>query len=213
MLGDIITIKDEFFQTSKSIVQQLSKRNFWNNKFVIAIAGESGSGKSVTATCLQQELLFENKKALVLHLDDYFKLPPKTNHEAREKDISRVGVQEIRLGLVQLHINEFLENKSEILKPIVHYKENKILAEQVDIEKYDCIIVEGTYSFFLENLNFKIFLDSTFQESKKRRDARGREKSSLFIESVLKIEQAIIRSRRIQSNLIFDHNYNLILTQ
>lgn len=213
MLGDVITIKDEFFKTSTSIVQQLSKRRFWNNKFIIAIAGESGSGKSVTATCLQRELQLYNKKSLILHMDDYFKLPPKSNHEAREKNLSRVGVQEVRLSLIQLHINEFLENKPEILKPVVHYNENKILSEKISIDEYDCLIVEGTYSYFLENLNFKIFLDSTFQETKIRRDERGRERSSLFIESVLKIEQAIIRSKRIQSNLIFDHNYNLILTQ
>lgn len=213
MLGDVITIKDEFYTTSRSIVNHLIKKSFWNNKFIIAIAGESGSGKSVTATCLQNELELLNKKALILHMDDYFKLPPETNHKARELNIAHVGTGEVRLELIQLHINEFLCDKPEILKPIVHYKENKILAEKIELDEYDCLIIEGTYSFFLKNISFKIFLDSTYVETKSRRAERGRELQSEFIERVLKIEQKIIRSKRIQSNLLFDHNYNIILTQ
>ena len=64
------------------------------DRVVIAIAGESGSGKSVTATTLAGELDATGIVTIVLHQDDYFLLPPRTNHEHRVHDLRNVGPHE-----------------------------------------------------------------------------------------------------------------------
>lgn len=207
MLGDIINIRKEYFHTAKSIVAIMKQHDFWNRKFAVGLSGESGSGKSVTAVCLQQELADANKKALILHLDDYFKLPPQSNHEKRIESIENVGPQEVHLALLQLHLDSFKNGTPEILKPQVHYKLNQILAETILLEGYDCLIVEGTYALLLEHFDFKIFMDRTFQETKQQRDLRGRESSSAFIEQVLEKEHGIIRPLKKRADLIVNKEY------
>lgn len=215
MLGDIINIRSEYFHTAKSIVEILIQQPFWNNKFVIGLSGESGSGKSVTAVCLQQELAASNKKALILHLDDYFKLPPQTNHENRLKTLENVGPHEVRLSLLQSHIDAFQSGSLEILKPQVNYKLNQILAETVVLNGYDCMIVEGTYSLLLENFNFRIFMDRTYLETKQQRVDRGRDENSAFIEEVLSKEHLLIRPLKKLAHLVVNKTYQpeLITTE
>ena len=63
---------------------------------MIAITGESGSGKSEMAQVLMEGLVARGNKVLVLGQDDYFKLPPHSNHQHRNKDISRVSRAHLR---------------------------------------------------------------------------------------------------------------------
>ena len=65
----------------------------------VTVAGESGSGKSEIAHCIAEVLEGEGKRALVLGQDDYFKLPPKSNHNRRLEGIDWVGPGEVRLDI------------------------------------------------------------------------------------------------------------------
>lgn len=56
MIGDVIDIKPEYINTAREIVS-LCGNHFFDKKRVILVAGESGSGKSVTAVSLQKVLL------------------------------------------------------------------------------------------------------------------------------------------------------------
>ena len=46
---------------------------------MIGVAGESGSGKSVTATALVAALDAAGVRTAIIHQDDYFLRPPRTN--------------------------------------------------------------------------------------------------------------------------------------
>src|SRR4051812_47258981 len=76
-------------------------------RLVIGIAGESGSGKSITATALAQVLRETGRPTVVLHQDDYFVRPPRANHEHRCADLSSVGPQEVDLARLAGHIADF----------------------------------------------------------------------------------------------------------
>lgn len=209
MLGDIINIRGEYFDTSKEIFAHLKSIPSWGNeKFVIGIAGESGSGKSVTAICLQHTLSENGKTALILHLDDYFKLPPRTNHETRLENIDLVGPSEVNLELLQENINAFISGKTEMYRPLVNYKLNQILAESIPLQSYNCLIVEGTYTYALDHLDTLIFMDRTFIETKKQRDARGRDIQNEFVERVLEIEHQLIRPSKSNAHIIIDNKYH-----
>jgi len=60
-------------------------------RVVIAVAGESGSGKSTTASSLGRELSTRGVSTGLIHQDDYFLRPPRTNHEYRLLDLRHVG--------------------------------------------------------------------------------------------------------------------------
>jgi uridine kinase len=211
MIGDKITIRPEYFSIAEKIAEQIKKKNLIETspQLVIGIAGESGSGKSVTALCLQQVLEQQNKKVVVLHQDDYFILPPKTNHAARQQNEKQIGPQEVNLILLQHHIHDFVNQASEITKPIVNYNENKIESQQLDISNADVLIIEGTYVLQLQQLNHKIFMARTYLDTVQQRKDRAREQHSDFIEHVLQIEHAIISNQKQKADMIVLKDYSL----
>mgnify|MGYP001186891097 CR=1 FL=1 len=87
MLGDKIIIEKQHKDAGRLIGQKIlhSIRNF-QNKFILTISGESGSGKSETATALSEFLTKSDIYNLILRQDDYFIYPPKTNNLMRRKD-------------------------------------------------------------------------------------------------------------------------------
>jgi uridine kinase len=190
MIGDKIHIRDEYYKLSDEIYQEIEKRGLLAKpKFTVGIAGESGSGKSVTAICLQRKLLEYGIQTLVFHIDDYFKLPPKSNHQARIKDIKNVGSHEVNLALAESHCNAFMENVSELKKPIINYHENVILEEVVSFSGIQCLILEGTYALKASDLNYRIYMSRTYKDTKIQRKNRARDEDSEFIEKILEIEQ------------------------
>lgn len=214
MVGDVIELKEKHLATAKEITALL-KKNFplnGNQKIAIGIAGESGSGKSVTAFALKKILEQENVKSLVLQMDDYFKLPPKTNHENRLKSLDNVGILEVDLEKLSQNIKDFKTESAEIEKPLVYYSENLISSEKIDTSGYEVIIVEGTYILKIEEFDFKIFIDRNYRDTHENRMKRNRDEQSDFVEKVLEIEHHIIRSFKNNADLILGKNYELVNT-
>lgn len=213
MIGDVINIKPHYLETSAEIFKLIEKHEprFSNRKFVIAIGGESGSGKSVASMCLQKVLLEKNIKSLVFHLDDYFHFPPKTNHNRRLEDITRVGSQEVDLVKINQNILDFKAEKGQIVKPEINYNSNEILEDILFTENINVLIVEGTYSLMLKNLDYAIFMDRTYIETKENRIKRGRDVEDIeFVEQVLDIEHNLIRPTRQNASVIVTNEYKVI---
>lgn len=212
MKGDIIHIKPIYFETSEAIISKMPSKDLLN-KYVIVIGGESGSGKSVAAVCLQKLLHNENINSVIIHQDDYFFLPPKSNHQNRVKNIENVGTQEVNLMLLQQHIFDFKKNKESIEKPLVDYDNNTISTEIIEIKNAQVLILEGTYSLKLTHADLTIFMDRTYKETVLQRTERGREQFDEFIEKVLFIEHQIIRRTKEYAQLIVNKNYLVETTE
>ena len=209
MIGDVIHIKSEYYQTADAILGLLELSG--DHRKVLLVGGESGSGKSVTAMCLQQRLHLKGVSALVLHQDDYFHLPPKTNHEKRLNDVQWVGLQEVKLDLLQIHLNMFLDHQPTLTKPLVNYRTNGILEENVPLSAYQIIIIEGTYVLQLHDAHTGIFMDRNYQQSRAQRLSRNREPYDEFIEQVLQIEHIIIRGLRPKAHILVNPDYSVTL--
>ena len=179
-------------------------------KFITTVAGESGSGKSEVAAVFA-ELLFEKKEieSIIIQQDDYFVYPPKTNAEMRRKDIGHVGIQEVRLELLDENLSEILNGKNEIEKPLVFFDEDRIIKEKVSLEGIKAVIVEGTYTTLLKNVHQHIFIDRSYVDTRKSRRQRAREKQDEFLEKILEIEHKIISSHKSQADIIIMHDYGV----
>jgi sucrose-phosphate synthase len=122
MRGDSIVVEEHHIKAAAKIVKivtQLIEQH--HGKYTIFIAGESGCGKSETATALATALSASGKSCLILQQDDYFVYPPRTNDQTRRLDIGWVGPQEVRLDLLDGHLQAFREGASIIEKPLVIY--------------------------------------------------------------------------------------------
>lgn len=209
-IKESLEIKEEYFELTKQVVEQLKKHTqLGKEKIVICVAGESGSGKSVTAKCLQIELEKSNIHSIILHQDGYYKLPPKENHIKRKNDISWVGVNELRLDLMQQHIDQFRAKEKVIDIPTINYKSNKFISNSIILKGKSVLIVEGVYSFFLKGIDYKIFMSRTFKDTLEKRKARSREEYDPFVERVLEIEHSIVSKQKNLANSIISKDYNI----
>ena len=176
--------------------------------FIITIAGESGSGKSEVAEALSDVFSEQDIGSVILQQDDYFVYPPRTNEEMRRKNIAHVGLSEVRLDLLDRNLEDILEGKSEITKPLVIFEEDRIIGETVRLEGARTVIVEGTYTTTLKNVHRRVFIDRTYIDTREKRKLRARETQDAFLEQVLKIEHDIISSHRSRADIIITGDYD-----
>lgn len=206
-----LNIKNEYFDLAIYLYSRmLATGTLSTTKLTIAIGGESGSGKSTTAYCLQQELINQGFNSVVLHMDSYFKLPPKDNHKQRKISLDFVGPQEVNLEELNDSLISFKENICEIQVPIVSYEENKFTNREIDLSSIDVMIIEGVYSFMLENIDLKVFLERTYKDTYQNRIKRTRENHEPLIESILEIEHKIVRTLKSNADYIIGKDYSLI---
>lgn len=210
LIKENIILKDEYFKLSSEIVNRLEHKSLLSeDKIVIGICGESGSGKSTTAKCLQIELEKLDIHSIILHQDSYYKLPPKENHEKRKSDLAWVGTNEVQMDLLQSHIQQFKTNKTNIIVPIVDYENNIFFEDKAVIKNKSVLIIEGVYSFFLQNFDYKIFMERTYKDTMTKREKRSREVYDPFVEQVLEIEHSIIQPLKKMTNLIIKKDYSI----
>lgn len=211
MIYENIDIKESYFKLSNELIKRLKKHSLLKKeKLVIGIGGESGSGKSVTAICLKLQLQKLNISSLILHQDSYFKLPPKENHKKRQEDLSWVGSNEVQLDLIENHIEQFKSGKEKTTVPIVDYKQNIFLQQEAVFKDKLILIVEGVYAFLLSKLDYKIFIEKTYQDTIEDRKKRIREVYDPFVEQVLAIEQAIVLPLKKNADSVVSKDYTLV---
>lgn len=183
-------------------------------KHAITIAGESGSGKSEIAAALAELLEAKGIKTAILQQDDYFVYPPKSNDAARRKNIHWVGTGEVHLDQMDKHLQSFFTGKASLEKPLVIYADDQIIAETLNLKGVQVIIAEGTYTTLLENVQNRVFIDRNYQDNRKHRERRMRDKAELdtFIDNVLSIEHKIISSHRPHASIIINKDYTVDAT-
>ncbi len=175
MIGEEI---DETKLNMTATVELLAVFNHILNipKPVFAIAGESGSGKTYFSVALQQALQQQDKSSVILHMDDFFYLPPNQNHQQRVANIEHVGPQEVNLNRLNRVVMDFKQGEPEVVLPQVHYYEDRIEEITQSFMGVDALIVEGTYAFYLENTDFHLFMSRNYLETREMREFRNRGK-------------------------------------
>ncbi len=214
MIGDVFDIKPHYFDLTRELLDILFRRFHISEKqkFVIGVGGESGCGKSMTAKCLEIELNRNGLPSALLHLDDYFRLPPHDNHANRLRDLSCVGPGEVRMDLLQEHVHFFLEGGEKTEGPLVDYPNNKILSQTHDFSGIQVLIVEGTYVLSLSDLDCKIFMKRGYPDTIQNRDVRNRDQREPVIDQILQLEQEIIRKHAILADIMIDKDYKVLNT-
>ncbi len=204
MIGDKLVITEYHRRAAAKIYSKLSEiLPRANNGVAVTVAGESGCGKSETAAVLAELCEKDGHKSLILQQDDYFIYPPHTNHAKREEDINWVGMQEVKLQLMDENLRDIKEgNKKVLTKPLVIFDEDKITEEQVDISNVKVVIAEGTYTTTLQNADLRGFIDRDYRQTKKSRLARSRDPATEFLEKVLAIEHEIISKHKQLADII-----------
>ena len=210
MKGDKLVIQEEHVKAAQAVTGLLLPQIVkMQGKFIITIAGESGSGKSEIAAALSEFLSEKGIKSIILQQDDYFVYPPKTNAKMRREDIRHVGLSEVRLDALDQNLHDIMVGKGEIEKPLVIFDDDLITTERVKLGGIKVIIVEGTYTTLLKNVHQRIFVDRTYVDTSEIRKLRAREEQDEFLERILETEHKIISSHKPQVDIILGIDYEM----
>ena len=212
MLGDILLINDLHKKAADSIYKYMMNRKCCERKgsrFIVAISGQSGAGKSELSHSLALLLKKEGKRVKILHTDNYYKISPNTRTEWRkEHGVEKVGFKEYDWKQLIRNIKEFKEGR-EALMPcidIVSKQTDKLITDFSDI---DILVVDGLYAIKLKQLDLRIYIDLTYHETKKNRGGRGKEPNNEFRFQVLEMEHQNMITLKPMADLIVDKNYDV----
>ena len=217
MKGDVILVEEYHLEAAQKIIQNiLPEINDQKRRFTISIAGESGSGKSEMARAVQIVLEKQGVAAQILGQDDYFVLPPRSNDNKRREDPQWLGPHvEVRMDLLEKNIIDVIKGENKITKPLIDYQKNKILEESVNFEGIKALIIEGTYTSLLRNIDRRVFIARNYQDTLKHRSKRnrGEEVGDPFVEGLLETEHKIIAGHKQLANIIITKEYDVIFTE
>lgn len=213
MKGDKIVLEGHHLTAAARIVPLLLGRvRAKRGRYVMTVAGESGSGKSETAQALADAFHEQGLGAAILGQDDYFVLPPRTNDARRREDPEWLGPHvEVRLDLLDANLRDAINGQPAIVKPLVDYDANRIDSETLGLEGVRVLIAEGTYVSLLRHVDTRIFIARTYRDTleHRRKRNRGTEAGDPFVERVLETEHRIIAGHRWLADYLITVDYDV----
>ena len=212
MLGDILLINDMHKAAAASIhkfVKKALKKKNNRYRYIVGISGESGSGKSELAHALAKLLKNDNIRVKIIHTDNYYKVQPLLREEwRRNKGFDMIGLDEYDWVKIRKTIRDFREEQECVLPCI------DLIPEQVDklitdFSKIDLLIIDGLYAIDAPDIDMRVFIDLTYQETKINQIIRMKESLSDFRMHILEREHQAVASLKPKSDLIVGKSYEV----
>ena len=212
MLGDVLLITDLHKKAAEKIHDILLDRISTKKKgyrYIVAISGESGAGKSELSHSLALLLKKGGRRVKILHTDNYYKISPAQRNEWRKKHgIKRVGMNEYDWKLLNRNIKEFKEGR-EALMPCIDIVSKQIDKLITDFSDIDILVVDGLYAIALNRINLKVYIDLTYHDTKTKRGGRGKEENDDFRFQVLEMEHQTMLSLKPNADIIVNKEYDV----
>jgi uridine kinase len=217
MRGDKLVLLEYHRRAASEIVPYIIKDiRKKKTRYIISVAGESGSGKSETGKAIADELFKFGIKTVLLGQDDYFVLPPKSNDLKRREDPEWLGPDvEVKLDVLEQNLVDAIQGKKVIIKPLVDYDLNNINDETIDLDGVKVIIAEGTYTSLLKHIDTRIFICRDWLDTLEHRQKRlrGNEVGDPFIEQVLSLEHKIIAGHKQLADILITKDFGVIFVE
>ncbi len=208
MLEDVLLITDKHRKAADFIVKGILQNK--KDKFIVAISGESGSGKSELTHVIAKNLRKHGIFAKPIHIDNFYRILPLERTQWRQENgIEKVvGMGEIDWDGVRQTVNDF-KNSRENTMPCVD-----LVTEQVDklttnFEGIDMLIMDGLYAINCEEADLRVFIELTYHETKKAQSSRGKEPQNEYRMRVLEKEHQEVQSLKPKADLLIGMDYKV----
>ena len=207
MLHDVLLITDKHKKAAEQIVEQINTME--GQKIVIAIGGESGSGKSELGHEVARLLKAQNTPAKVMHIDNYYKTSPQERNPWRKAHgVKNIGYTEYNWDFINRNLEEFCEDAAVAVMPCVD-----LLTDQEDFittsfHGLRYMVVEGLYAVKIE-ADLRVLIDLTYHETKKAQLVRGKETMDEWRLQVLEQEHQVVQSLRPLADLIVTPEFDV----
>ena len=207
MLGDVLLITKGHKKAASGILNYLEKID--GEKVILAVGGESGSGKTEIAHEIARKLKNQGTPAKIMHIDNYYLTSPLERTPWRqEHGIKSIGYSEYDWDTITRNLTEFHEDEDQVIMPCIDLltdQEDQLITSFKGI-KY--LIIEGLYAIQAA-ANLKVLIDLTYHETKKAQFERGKEPTNDYRWQVLQREHEVVQSLRPQADLLVNKDFSV----
>ncbi|MBS4056237.1 MAG: hypothetical protein KGZ82_02840 [Bacteroidales bacterium] len=208
MLGDVLLITEKHQKAGALIIERILQLK--KPKFIVAISGESGSGKSELAHVIAKGLRSHGLFAKPLHIDNYYRIHPHQRTQWRkEHGIENVvGPGEYDWDTINRNIREFKAGEKST-GPCVDLVTEQIDQLTTDYSSIDMLIIDGLYAIKTDAVDLGIFIELTYHETKKAQVVRGKEPQNEYRMAVLEQEHNMVQALKPRANVLIDMEYDV----
>jgi uridine kinase len=208
MLGDVLLIEEKHKHAAARIAEKIPAGR--QPKFVAAVSGESGSGKSELAHCLGRALKEKGITAKLVHSDNYYLTLPKQRNDWRKAHgPESIGKSEYDWDRLHQTIDDFRQNRRAEM-PCIDLITDQVDTLITDFSETDILIIDGLYAIGAKGVDLRVFIDLTYHETKKAQLLRGKEKVDEWRMTVLEHEHRQVSSLKEKADLIVTGTYEVI---
>ena len=207
MLGDVLLITEKHYKAAKKILDFVLKNR--KEKFMVAISGESGTGKTELAHVLARLLRKEGIVAKPIHIDNYYKILPIERTEWRKKHgiENSVGLNEYDWETINKNIDDFKNDRKSTM-PCVDLVTEQVDNLTTDFKGVDMLIIDGLYAIKAD-VDVRVFIELTYHETKKAQIVRGKEPQNEYRMHVLEREHQVVQSLKPTADLFVTVDYDV----
>ncbi len=213
MLGDILLINDMHKEAAASIHDHITedlKRRDERYRYIVGISGESGSGKSELSHALGKRLKDDNIRVKVIHTDNYYKIQPLLREEwRRNKGFDKIGLDEYDWVKIRKTIRDFKEEQ-ECVIPCIDLIPEQVDKLITDFSKIDLLIIDGLYAIDAPDIDLRVFIDLTYQETKINQIMRMKEEMNDFRLNILEREHQAVLTLKPKADLVVNKSYRVV---
>lgn len=210
MLGDILLIQEKHKKAGEQIIQIILQQK--KEKYIVAISGESGSGKTELAHVIAKGLRKHGVFAKPIHTDNFYNTHPLKRREWRSKEgiENVVGYNEYKWDEINQVVDDFKNSRVSEM-PCVDLVTEQVDKLTTDFSEVDMLIVDGLYAIKKEGIDLRIFIDITYLETKEKhtKDARGKEVMDEVRWATLAQEHNMVQSLKPLADLIISRDYDV----
>lgn len=210
MLEDVLLISEKHRKAAEIITDEILKKR--KAKLIIAISGESGSGKSELTHVIAKNLRKNGIFAKPIHVDNFYNTLPLERSEWRESNgvENVVGLSEYKWDEINQVIEDFKNNRKSQM-PCVDLVTEQVDCLTTDFNGIDMLIIDGLYAINIPDADMKIIIELTYHETKKAQTDRGKEPTNPLRWEVLEQEHLTVESIKNKATIRIDKDYNVIL--
>jgi uridine kinase len=209
MLEDVLLITDKHRKAAADIVEEILKRG--TEKYIVAISGESGSGKSELTHVIAKELFNKGVKVKPIHIDNFYNTHPLERAEYRSTHgiENTVGLGEYLWDEIDGVISDFKNNRKSTM-PCVDLVTQDVDRLTTNFDGVEVLVIDGLYAINIKGVDLAVFIELTYHETKKAQAGRGKEKTDETRFRVLEAEHKAALSIKPKADLFVNMEYNVV---
>ena len=208
MLEDVLLIEEKHHRAGELIVEYILAHK--KEKMIIAISGESGSGKSELSHVIAKSLTRKGVLSKTLHTDNYYNTHPWIRTSYREKNgiENVVGLQEYDWEKIYENLADFRAGRVSTM-PCVDLVTEQVDELKTDFEPVKMLVMDGLYAIHAEHIDLRIFIELSFYDTKRAQLLRGKEPQNEYRMKVLEQEHKVVQSLKEKANILINENYEV----